>query len=420
VCIVGGGPAGSFAALHLSHLAAERSLDLEILLFEARPDDAVPGPASCKGCAGVLSTHLVRSMERMGLTLPQSVIQAEIDRYIVHLQDEVVSVEQPEAGRRIVSVYRGRGPRMLEARPLTSFDQYLRRQAAESRARVIHERVRSVAYLDRPQVQTSSGEWSADLLVLATGCNTAPPLAPRFAYRGPKTDMMVQDEIHRPADWDDRVVSAFLGLSSDLTFGAFVPKGPYLNISLLGHGMNREAVDVFYDSHKEALREYFRVAPSKLCGCTPRIPIGMAKRYFGDRWVAVGDAAVSRLYKDGIGSSFITARAAVRSAVEIGLRRADFQRGYQPTCRAMARENAYGRMLFRVCSWILSKPRWARAWSRRVQAERQGQAQEKVYSRLLWGMLTGDDSYRELFWLMFSRESMAGFWDAYRDLAREE
>jgi hypothetical protein len=55
VCIVGGGPAGSFSALHLLRLAREQGLGLEVVIYEQR-DFFSPGAAhNCKGCAGILS-----------------------------------------------------------------------------------------------------------------------------------------------------------------------------------------------------------------------------------------------------------------------------------------------------------------------------------------------------------------------------
>ena len=57
VCIVGGGPAGCFAALHLLDQAEKQGLRLEVLIFEPR-DFNRPGPSGCNRCAGILSSHL--------------------------------------------------------------------------------------------------------------------------------------------------------------------------------------------------------------------------------------------------------------------------------------------------------------------------------------------------------------------------
>ena len=60
---------------------------------------------------------------------------------------------------------------------------------------------------------------------------------------------------------------------------------------------------------------------------------GVAEPY-ADRIVFVGDAGVSRLYKDGIGAAYRTAKAAARAAVFQGVSADDFRRHYQPVWRA--------------------------------------------------------------------------------------
>ena len=70
VCIVGGGPAGSFAALHLLDQAARHGLQLEVLIFEPR-DFTRPGPTGCNRCAGILSSRLIAGVEALGVILPR-------------------------------------------------------------------------------------------------------------------------------------------------------------------------------------------------------------------------------------------------------------------------------------------------------------------------------------------------------------
>ncbi len=70
--------------------------------------------------------------------------------------------------------------------------------------------------------------------------------------------------------------------------------------------------------------------------------------YYTDRFVAIGDAAVTRLYKDGIGFALLTAREAARTVVYHGIAHLDFKRHYEPFCKAINRDNRWGRIVFSI------------------------------------------------------------------------
>ncbi len=400
VGIVGGGPAGSFAAIHLARFAAQAGLSLEILLFEPR-DFRQPGPRGCNRCAGIVSSHLVRNLERMGIPIPPEVIRADLRKYTLYLDGETWTIEQPNPDRRIVSVYRGGGPRIRPRRQaLASFDAFLLQQAQAHGARHIPQRVRKVyrGPDGRPLIHTAQGDYPVALVVLATGVNSSPPMDAAFGYRPPATAFMAQDEVLLPDHWPTDEVRVFFRRPEGLKFGALIPKGPYLNISLLGKGLSRQAVKEFlaaqgllsvWDEH------------AFLCGCTPRIAVSPAKRYYGDGWVAVGDAAVTRLYKDGMGSAFRTARAAMWTAVYHGIDRRAFARGYAPLCRRIARDNLFGRCLFFCWSVTLRLPVLLQAWKACLREEQRRPLEQRVHMRVLWGMFTGDEPYRRLFALAF-------------------
>ncbi len=398
VCVVGGGPAGSFSALHLLKLAQEHGLALEVLIFEAR-DPTGPGRESCKGCAGILSADLVNLLPSIGISLPPQVVQAELRAYVVHVPGQVTSIEQPYPDRHILSVYRGSGPRLGQDGDVVGLDGYLLSQARARGAQHIPARVRNVELGERPVVQTAHESFEADLVVLATGVNSRPPLSPAFGYQPPATASMSQDEIRRPDNWPGYKVAGFFGQPPGVTFGAVVPKGRYLNVSLLPQREGLEAISNFYATQAQALGRFFAARPPSLCSCTANISVRPAKTYFGDRWVAVGDAAISRLFKDGIHSAFLTTRAAMRAALEEGISKEDLARAYAPFCRRLARDNAYGEFLFNVSLLIMRNPLFARAMLECVRAESSLELGQRIYSRVLWGMLTGDDSYRDLFWL---------------------
>ena len=54
IVIVGGGPSGSFTALHLLNYAAQAGIKLDITILEPR-NFKQSGPGGCNKCAGVLS-----------------------------------------------------------------------------------------------------------------------------------------------------------------------------------------------------------------------------------------------------------------------------------------------------------------------------------------------------------------------------
>ena len=396
VCIIGGGPAGSFAALHLLHLSELHNLHLEVRIFEPR-DFSRPGPAGCNRCAGVLSSRLWDNLSELGLSIPDSIVQADLQSYNIHLDHQQIHLERPNPSRRIVSVYRGGGPRIFQDAPEASFDQFLLSQATERGALHNPHRVRQVRWEGQPVVYTAAEQFPADLLVLAIGINSRSPLDISFGYLPPKTEVMAQDEVLRPANWISDEVNAYFKQPPGLSFGAIIPKGRYLNISLLGKGFTPNTVNEFITAQNltDALQYN---SSSSLCGCNPRIAVSAARHYFGDRWVAVGDSAVTRLYKDGIGSAFQTSRHAMSTAVNLGISHTTFRKHYVPVCRSIAVDNSYGFLLFRLWNFVLNSPILLNAWKGTIHREMTLPVKDRIHVRILWGMLTGDEPYRQLFY----------------------
>lgn len=409
VCIVGGGPAGCFAALHLLRLSEEANLHLEVLIFESR-DFSMPGPAGCNSCAGVLSSNLLRGLDALGLKLSADVIRSTVRAYHVYLDGEPTVIERPDPDREIITVYRGGGPRLLPGGPVAGFDRFLLDRAIQQGAQLIPHYVRRIAWEGRHVVTASGESYPADFLVLATGVNARLHLDPRFGYEPPPTETMAQDFVLRPPDWCEDCVSVFFGAPSGLTFGAIVPKGEGLNISLLGRGLGADTIARFLEA--QGLTQL--LAAERLCGCQPRISVGSAKGFFGDRWVAVGDAAVTRLYKDGIGSAYQTAERAMHVAISKGIAAADFRRDYVPLCRAISRDNLCGRALFRMWGLSLGSARLMEAWQRAVESEVTLKPEERIHSRVLWGMVTGNEAYCKLLALVLGPKAIAsilrGLW----------
>jgi len=133
----------------------------------------------------------------------------------------------------------------------------------------------------------------------------------------------------------------------------------------------------------------------RLCGCLPRVSVGLAKHMCDDGFVAIGDAGATRLYKNGIGSALSSAERAAWTAVSQGCTRADFERHYVPLCRTIDRDNLLGRLLFLEVPLLKRLSLVARAHYR-LAADGSHRAESDLQARILWGMFTGAYPYRDL------------------------
>jgi flavin-dependent dehydrogenase len=395
VAVIGGGPAGSFFALHLLRFARAQALSPTVHIYEPK-DFALAGPSGCNRCAGILSSSLLNNLQQLGLEIAVGAIQGRISIYSIHSPFGVMEVENPSPGEVIYSVYRGSGPLRFPLSPATSFDAFLLNEAKKAGAVVLPKRVRGLRLAPRPGVEVDAGWAEYDVVVLATGVNGSTPLVRGLDYRPPPTHRMAQDElVARREDvqeaFGDRV-RVFLFPRSNLLFGTLVPKGPCVNVSLLAHD-GVPSVDEFLSN--PLVKETLSFPYERGCGCKPLISVGMARRPFGDGFVAVGDAAVTRLYKDGIGAAFLTARHAAHTIVHFGPSDEAFRRHYFPFLLRLHWDNRWGRMLFSVHRRLKDSPAFFRAQAHLLAEERRRHG-PYPYHRTLWGIFTGSYRYGEI------------------------
>jgi flavin-dependent dehydrogenase len=396
IAVVGGGPAGSFFALHALRLAERLRLRLGVTIFESRDFTAV-GPPGCNMCAGILSRRTLDGLAALGISLTPEVIMGRIRAYRFHWGDTLVAIRAPDVSREAVSVYRAGGPRRSPHGPTAGFDELLLRHAEARGARVVPERVERVAFGPLPRVRTSRREDEFDLLVLACGVNAGVPELLEVGYAPPATEPVAQNELYlrafpNPSSMEG-TVHVYFERPHGLFFGALVPKGHFASVSLLGKGLTRHSIDQFLRA-PEVARLVGDNQP-RACSCQPRIAVAAARRPFADRFVAIGDACVTRLYKDGIGSAFATARAAAETALRHGVDREAFAMHYAPVCRATARDTWFGRLVFGLVHLSKRSGCFMRALIAALQEESEG-VRAPVVSHILWSLFTGDASYASI------------------------
>ncbi len=133
-----------------------------------------------------------------------------------------------------------------------------------------------------------------------------------------------------------------------------------------------------------------------VCSCSPLINMGATKRPYGDRVVMIGDSGVTRLYKDGIGAAYRTAKAAASTAVFQGVSAESFEKNYWPACKAISSDNAIGKVIFGATTLFKHSKISRRAILRMTTLEQEEEKSPHM-SSVLWNMFTGSAPYKEIF-----------------------
>jgi len=406
VAVIGGGPAGSFFAIFLLDLAHRMGMDVDVDIYEPRPFTK-PGPVGCNMCGGIISESLVQVLAADGINLPSTIVQRGIDSYTLHMDVGTVQIKTPLDEKRIGAVYRGSGPRDIKEIKWGSFDGHLQQLAIDKGANVITERVTGVNWTSvGPQISMKdSGPVPYDLLVVSVGVNTnALKLFQdlEIPYEPPKTTKTFIREFYLGQEQIEQQLGSsmhvFLLDIPRLEFAAIVPKGDYVSLCLLGDEIDKDLINAFLDSP-----EVTNLMPPEIllkkgsCQCSPRISIDGAVQPYDNQLVFIGDSGVTRLYKDGIGAAYRTAKAAATTAIFHGISKEDFEQHYWPACQRISKDNNIGKIVFFITGMIQKWRFTRRAMLRMVRSEQQNEDNPRRMSTVLWDTFTGSAPYREIF-----------------------
>lgn len=406
VAVVGGGPAGSFFSYFLLEAGRRVGLNLHVDIYEPRNFHAA-GPAGCNNCGGVISQTLMQSMAAEGIHLPPAVVQRCIDSYVLHTDAGRVLLPVPHQEKKIAVVHRGAGPLNLPGHKWQGFDDYIQSLVLARGAHLLHSRVEDAARCGfRIKLRTHDG-WAEpyDLVAVAAGLHAATLRlfeALGGGYRSPRCTRTYISEFPLAGDALNRhlgdAMHLFLLNVPRLEFAALVPKGDCVTVCLLGRNIDRELIHTFLDHPqvRECLPAGY-TPPERCCHCSPLINVAGARRPFAGGLVFIGDSAFTRLYKDGMGAAFRTARAAALTAVHEGIDAAAFRRRYWPECRSIAVDNRYGKVIFCITARIKRRLYSQRGLLRMVRREQSRPRNARRMSSVLWDTFTGSAPYRNVF-----------------------
>ena len=409
VAVLGGGPAGSLFSYFLLDMADRVGLELAVDIYESR-HFKLPGPIGCNMCGGIVSETLVQNLAADGIHLPPGVVQRGIDSYVLHTDVGSVRIETPAAEMRIGAVHRGGGPRDLTEPHWRSFDDHLLGLALARGARLVQTRVDDVTRTaGRPTVHArDGGPQTYDLLAVAAGVNSA--VLKVFAglgigYERPAVTKTLIREYRLGKAAIDRSLGTsmhvFLLGIPHLEFAALIPKGDYVTMCLLGEGMDSKVGDAFAAAPEvRACMPPGWNAEARSCQCLPHINIRGVARPYADRFVFLGDCGVTRLYKDGIGAAYRTAKAVARVVVFEGISAAAFERHYAPVCRSITGDNRMGKVAFLLTRLARRIRPIRRVLLSVTAADEARPSDRRRLSLILWDIFTGSAPYADIFWRM--------------------
>ena len=415
IVVVGGGPAGSFFSHFALRLAKEHSRKVNITILDGR-DFIQKGPVGCNMCAGVLSENLINKMECEGIILPTTRVQQEIDGYYFQTQERGIPLHHPKPGHKpkIITVFRGNGPRFSELTTNISFDDFLLKHVASQGAKVLPAIVEEIDLPKDPHDLVKivykkadvREKISTDLVVGAFGLNTSlikRIVGKEFGYREPGSVRTCNAELHLGRSYIQehfhKIIYVFALGIKPIKFAAFIPKGDYVTVSLVGKEDITKAHLIEFIKHprvSELLPQGWSL-PKDLCICFPKIPISHAAHPYTNRFVMIGDSSISRTYKNGIESAFDTARLAAHTIFERGISEEDFKKGYyQQALKLLAQDNFFGNLMFSIHDYTTSRKelvnaqidhltKWQNAW------------ESIQINSILWNIVTGNTSYKEIF-----------------------
>ena len=418
IAVIGGGPSGTFFSYFLLDMAARIDLKLHVDIYDSR-DFSSDGPPGCNMCGGIISESLIQALATEGIDLPPSVVRRGIESYMLHMDAGSVQVKTPTYEKRIGAIYRGAGPRGIKESQWESFDGYLLGLAKDKGANVIKGRLEKVALNSGlPEIQMKGGTPQVyDLLGIAAGVNSsALKLFENLnqGYAAPKTTKTFICEYYFGRETITKTLGnsmhTFLLDLPRLEFAAIIPKGDYVTTCMLGKDIDKDLVKAFLTRP-----EVTRCMPKNwkwdeyVCYCMPKMNIKGSSRAFMDRIIFIGDCAVSRLYKDGIGAAYRTAKAAVSGALFEGVSAESFEKFIWPAYKKLENDNKIGKIIFFAVGLIQKIPLMRRAILKMITKEQNRDDHPKRMSIVLWDMFTGSAPYRTIFFRMFHPFFLASF-----------
>ncbi len=394
VVIIGGGPGGVACGLLLQRLAEEAGRRIRLTILEGKQFTKA---RHHNLCAGVLTAPLPELLNgRLGVNFPAHLEHRELVGYILHGPHDQIVMDEAEPSIALRRV---------------QFDDYMLQVARARGLEVVRARAVDLDFhADRVVVYSESSPFEADVVVGAFGMDegTATLFGRATGYRPPQALASAVTRFHPGpealAAFGMRI-HAFLGICEGIEFGAVTPKCDHLTINVAGSHVTGEHLAAFMrrPEVRGILPDIHRANPDEpadLRVFKGRFPCSLAHRYYGDRYVIVGDAAgLVRAFKGkGVTSSVMTGMRAAEAIFYAGVTESAFAGHYARANRDITGDLLYGRSMRHLV--------WLAAHLGLVDPALRAARGRPAIHEALFGAVSGHQPYREVLGGMLRPDSL--------------
>ena len=385
VIILGGGPAGSACGLALLRLAAQMNKAVKVTLIESKQ---FAGEQHYNQCVGVLSPPLPDVMEtELLVPFPHKLSETLITGYTLHGEREEIPLE--DDGEPSVALRR------------VQYDGYMLESAIERGVQIRQARATNVEFhADGVIVYTDSAPVEGDILVGAFGMDegSAAIFSRQTGYQPPQALSSVVTKYHPGLEAMETFgtqIHAFLPKHPRIEFGGITPKGDHLTINIAGRNVDAPLMSAFLEQPVvQAALPNFELAgtydPTDLRYYKGRFPSSLARHYYGERFVMIGDAAgLVRSFKGkGVTAAVQTGIRAAETILSVGYSRAAFQDHYRKANQDLIGDMSYGQAM-RSAVILMAR-------TGNVDAVIRAARKEPRLGHALHGAVSGHETYRSI------------------------
>ena len=385
VVIIGGGPGGTACALALQKFASQKAIDIDITIIEGKEFST---KRHHNQCVGVLSPPLPSLLEdTLGVKFPSHICIGNIERYILYNEGEEIRLEDDGEPSRAVR--------------RVQFDAYMLEQVSTRGVRIHPARAVDLEFhADNVIVYTENTSLEADVVVGAFGMDegSAAMFARTTRYRSPQgLDSVV---VNYPVNDHEREklagsIHAYLPANPRIEFGAVTPKCDHLTINIAGRTVDTPLMRAFLEMPEvrnvlSGKGKSNNIQDGSISFYKGRFPRSLARGYYGNRYVMVGDASgLVRAFKGkGATTAMLTGIRAADTIINHGISSHVFHYHYRNANQDIIQDLPYGRGM-RLVTLAMSN---FGLMGIVLRAARKSPALRSA----LFGAVSGHTSYREV------------------------